>query len=97
MNMSSLIKVVFVALALYVLWRACGRLLRSLGMVSQQSARPDPSGQLHPVDELVQDPVCKVYVPRSEAIVLKGQGEPLYFCSEKCRDHYVQQDGQQPG
>ena len=95
--MPFLIRVVLVALALYVLWRACGRLLRSLGMASQQSARPDPAGQLHPVDELVQDPVCKVYVPRHEAIVFKGQGEPIYFCSDKCRDHYVQQGGQQPG
>ena len=95
--MSFLIRVVLVALALYVLWRACGRLLRSLGMVSQQSARPDSAGQLHPVDELVQDPVCKVYVPRHEAIVLKGQGESIYFCSDKCRDHYVQQGGQQSG
>ena len=93
----SLIKVVFVALALYILWRACGRLLRSLGMKSQQRDRVDHTEQLHPVVELVQDPVCKVYVPRGEAIVLKGQGEPIYFCSEKCRDHYVQQDDQQPG
>ena len=95
--MPFLIRVVLVLLALYVLWRACGRLLRSLGMRSQEGDQADHLGQLHPVDELVQDPVCKVYVPRREAIVLRGRGEPLYFCSDKCRDHYVQQDGQQPG
>jgi len=95
--MSFLIRVALVALALYVLWRACGRLLQSLGKISGQSSRSNPSEQLNAVDELVQDPVCKVYVPRGEAIVVKGQGEPVYFCSEKCRDHYVQQGGQQPG
>ena len=95
--MSFLIRVALVVLALYLLWRACARLLRSLGMMSRQSDRPVQPGQLRPVDELVQDPVCKLYVPRREAIVLGGQGGPLYFCSEKCRDHYVQQGGQQPG
>jgi YHS domain-containing protein len=95
--MGTLIRIALMVLALYVLWRACARLLRSLGMMSQQSDRPGQPRQLHPVDELVQDPVCKLYVPRREAIVLGGQGGPLYFCSEKCRDHYVQQGGQQPG
>ena len=95
--MPFLIRVALVVLALYVLWRACARLLRSLGIMSQQIDRSGQSRQLRPVDELVQDPVCKLYISRREAIVLGGQGGPLYFCSEKCRDHYVQQGGQQPG
>ena len=95
--MAFLICVALVVLALYVLWRACARLLRSLGMLSQQGERPDQPGQLRPVDELVQDPVCKLYVSRREAIVLSGRGGSLYFCSEKCRDLYIQQGGQQPG
>ena len=95
--MSVLIRIALVALALYVLWRACGRLLQSLGIKSGQTDGSSNSGQLRPVDELVQDPVCKLYVPLREAIVLKGQGDPVYFCSDKCRDHYVQQGGQQPG
>ena len=92
--MSFLIRVALVVLALYLLWRACGRVLRSLGALSEEKQRTSPAGQ---VDELVQDPVCKVYVPRREAIVLRGQTESLYFCSEKCRDQYVQQGEQQPG
>jgi len=95
--MSFLFRVALVVLALYLLWRACGRLLRSCGMTSEKRGCARQSGQLHPIDELVQDPICKLYVPRREAIVLRGRGEPLYFCSEKCRDHYVQQGGQQPG
>lgn len=94
--MAALIRIALMVLALYVLWRACARLLRSLGTISEQRDRPGHNGLLRPVDQLVQDPVCKLYVPRREAIVLKGRDEPLYFCSEKCRDHYVQQGGQQP-
>ena len=94
--MSFLIRVAIVVLALYVLWRACGRLIRSFGMMTDQKGRADTSRPLHNADELVQDPVCKLYVSRREAIVLSGQGEPLYFCSEKCRDHYVRLGGTRP-
>jgi hypothetical protein len=92
-----LIRVALVLLALYLLWRACGRVLRSLGTMSENRESEPPAGQVCPVDELVQDPLCKLYLPRREAIVLKGRDRPLYFCSEKCRDLYVQQDGQQSG
>ena len=94
--MAFLIRVALMVLALYVLWRACGRLLRSLGVMSEQHNRPEHSGHLNPVDELVQDPVCKLYVPRHEAIELRDRDARLYFCSEKCRDQYVQQAGQAP-
>ena len=88
-----LIRVVLMVLALYVLWLACKRLLRSVSMMSEQRDRTGHSGHLNAVDELVQDPVCKLYVPRREAVELREQDAPVYFCSEKCRDQYVQQDG----
>ena len=94
--MSFLIRVAILGLALYVLWRACGRLLRSLGMMAERGSS-DSANTIRPVDELVQDPVCKLYVPRCEAVVLREHDEPLYFCSEKCRDTYMRQGGRQPG
>ncbi len=36
------------------------------------------------IDELVQDPVCGVYVPKKEAIVYGRGGKLYYFCCEKC-------------
>ena len=92
-----LIRIALMVLALYVLWRACGRLIRSVGMMTEQRGRPEDSGHLNPVDELVQDPVCKLYVPRREAVELMDRDSPLYFCSEKCRDMYVQQGGPETG
>lgn len=35
-------------------------------------------------DELVKDPVCRVYVLRSRAIRTEQHGAPVYFCSEEC-------------
>jgi YHS domain-containing protein len=85
--MAFLIRVALVVLALYLLWRACGRLLRSLGVPG--GARPVDSAA-RAVDELVQDPLCKLYVPRREAVVLREGGEDVFFCSAACRDRYVQ-------
>ena len=38
--------------------------------------------------EMVQDPNCQIYLPRTEAFERTKSGEKLYFCSEKCADEY---------
>ena len=40
-------------------------------------------------DELVQDPVCKIFVPRRNALKLHKNGEDYYFCSEGCRKKFL--------
>ncbi len=88
--MAFLIRVALAVLALYLLWRVCGRLLRSPGV--NGGGRPvDPGSRS--VDELVQDPFCKLYVPRREAVVLREGGADVFFCSAACRDSYVQRGG----
>ena len=37
-------------------------------------------------EDLVRDPVCNTYVPRSRALTALVQGHEEYFCSEACRD-----------
>jgi YHS domain-containing protein len=52
-----------------------------------------PPGKKTPAeiqDEMVQDPVCKTYVPKR--VALEGNrfdGEKAYFCSPECRDNYL--------
>lgn len=41
----------------------------------------DPKGGM---SELVQDPVCKLYIAKDKAIFYKDR----YFCSEKCRGEF---------
>jgi YHS domain-containing protein len=40
-------------------------------------------------DELVRDPVCGVFVPKRQAIVLVMDGKTHYFCSERCRKQFI--------
>ncbi|MBN2720276.1 MAG: YHS domain-containing protein [Proteobacteria bacterium] len=39
-------------------------------------------------EEMVQDPQCGVYVPKSRAIAMTRRGKQLYFCSEECKRKY---------
>lgn len=37
-------------------------------------------------EDLVRDPVCNTYVPRSRALTATVNGHHEHFCSEGCRD-----------
>lgn len=39
-------------------------------------------------EELIRDPACLTYVPRSSAIAATVAGEQLLFCSEACAETY---------
>lgn len=53
--------------------------------VHKSSAPPPPSGL---VSEMVQDPVCKVYIPKDSALSLTSSGTKYYFCSRECMDKF---------
>jgi uncharacterized protein len=38
------------------------------------------------IEDLVQDPVCHTYVPRSRALSARVAGHEQHFCSPACRD-----------
>ena len=52
-----------------------------------------PPGKKAPAeiqDEMVQDPVCKTYVPKRVALEgNRSDGQKEYFCSVECREHYL--------
>ena len=41
-------------------------------------------------EELVKDPQCGAYFPRSEGVSLVVDGETRHFCSPACRDKFLQ-------
>ena len=40
-------------------------------------------------DVMVQDPYCKAYFSKVDAVVLNIDGKDLYFCSQECRDKFI--------
>ena len=53
----------------------------SLGLWPQT---PKPLDKDQEPDVLVQDPVCKTFIPRREALRADRDGSTYFFCSEGC-------------
>lgn len=64
-------------------------LLKGAYRRTKLSGRPSPP----PLDgdQMVQDPVCGVFVPRKTAIVWQTGGISNCFCSQECADKFQQQ------
>ncbi len=70
----------------YLIYRFLRRFLSS-----PQLPKKNPPQEIQ--DEMVQDPVCKVYLPKRQAVVFNdSKGEMHYFCSTLCRDKYIGKD-----
>ena len=39
--------------------------------------------------QMIKDPQCGMYVATDLAITTRVKGKTLHFCSEKCRDNFV--------
>jgi uncharacterized protein len=52
------------------------------------SGRGKTAGNEEVGEEMVQDPVCGCYLPKSQALSLSSRGKRLYFCSEGCFQKY---------
>jgi YHS domain-containing protein len=44
-------------------------------------------------EELVQDPNCQTYIPKTSAVKKRISGNVLYFCSQKCMKRYLKREG----
>ncbi len=40
-------------------------------------------------EDLMQDPLCKTYVPKSQAYVKEIEGQAQYFCSQECCEKFL--------
>jgi YHS domain-containing protein len=59
---------------------------RSLGLWPQG---PRPLEKTQGPDVLVQDPVCKTFIPRREALRAEKDGTTYFFCSEGCLKRFL--------
>lgn len=54
-----------------------------------RSLRPPPGAESKTGGgKLVQDPVCKTYIPKTGAITRTHGGKTVHFCSDRCADAY---------
>ena len=53
---------------------------------------PGQNGSQNPKidDVMVKDPACGIYFPQREGVELHHDGQRLTFCSNACRDRYLE-------
>jgi YHS domain-containing protein len=63
-------------------------LYRLIKVFFQQGKKYQEMKQDDIIDDMVQDPVCKTYVPRREAFKKSFNGKDILFCSKECADRF---------
>ena len=71
-------------LLVWVIQRVLGLILRA--SKNSQAKKKAAVSSSH----LMKDPVCGMYVDSLSAIRLDQKSEELYFCSEECKQKYLQ-------
>jgi YHS domain-containing protein len=79
-----MIRLVFFGILAYLLYR----IVKVIFFPSTKVNRGSAQGV---VDEMVQDPFCKTYIPRRESVRRIIQGQEVFFCSDDCADKYESQ------
>ena len=75
---------VLLALLYYLLRRAVRKFSQDAGLT--QSGEREESGK-----QMVQDPVCRVFVPREHAVSETIGGQTYFFCSRGCATAFHKQ------
>jgi YHS domain-containing protein len=81
---SLLFRLLFVILILWFLRRVLGNFF---GPSRPTRASENPAGV---TNNMVKDPVCGMYMDSRLAIRVESQKEAFYFCSEECKNKYLE-------
>ena len=73
----------------YIGYLIIKQVARYLGLWPQA---PRPLEKNQEPDVLVQDPVCKTFIPRREALRTEKGGATYFFCSEGCLKRFLSSD-----
>ena len=82
-------RLLFLAFLAYVLYRLIKGVLSS-------GRRPQKHDERGSIDEMVQDPMCKTYIPLRDAQRRVLSGKEYFFCSRDCADRFELEEKSKP-
>ncbi len=90
MVISVIIRIIFFIILVYIFLKVLRKLFLKPG---QSKTRINSStlfgyNNTKPIDEMVQDPICKVYVPKKDSLTAVRSGATYYFCSRQCLEKF---------
>ncbi len=65
------------------------KVIQKVAPLFKSKLPPASGGGRVAAEELVQDPVCKTFIPRRDALKASKDGQDYYFCSEGCRKRFL--------
>ena len=65
------------------------RLVNSMGGAASSPSQPMDVPTDAVSRKLVRDPVCGMHLAEGIALVERHSGEPVFFCSEECRNKFM--------
>jgi YHS domain-containing protein len=82
----NIVKILVILVLLYVGYKIVMmfRRVKSQDVKGYRVNATPPKGE-----DLVQDPLCKTYVPKSQAYIKEIEGRQQYFCSQECCEKYL--------
>lgn len=87
-----MIKYIFIFILIYLLYRLLKKYISGSRDATVESRKWNQQGEVE--DEVIKDPHCGVYYPKRAMIPVKVEGSILYFCSENCKNAYLQEHAQ---
>jgi YHS domain-containing protein len=82
-------RLLILAFLAYILYRVLRRYLGPGPETRAEKFRRGRDGGV--IDEMVQDPVCKTYIPSRDAKKRVIDGKAYLFCSDQCADEFEKQ------
>ncbi len=80
-----MIRYIILTIFIYLCFKAVKDvIIKPLLKQYRQSYRPAAGNPMRAIGEMVQDPVCNVYIQKSTALRKTVSGEVYYFCSSEC-------------
>jgi YHS domain-containing protein len=79
-------RLLILALLLYIIYRVIRSYFGSGQKMREEKIRKGNEAGV--IDEMVQDPICKTYIPLREAKRRVFDGETYFFCSDQCADEF---------
>ena len=80
-----IIKIILYAFLIYIIYLII-RFFRALSKVKKSTNPPRPVSGF-----MVKDEMCNTYLPKEDTIKEIHQGKEYYFCSNECRQKFLQQ------
>ncbi len=79
-----MVRLIILGLLFYLLYRVIKTFLGP-----GQRAKTNEEGSI--IDEMVQDPYCKTYIPLRDAHRKVINGREFFFCGKTCADKFLQE------